>query len=412
MDKGTLWIDVTDFLKWNGNFTGFQHIQYNMARHLLGSGLPVKFFVYDQAKRQFVQTDFNPDDYANDGMRGNNDGGAVSPGLRHRLLAAAKRRTPHRVKHLAKTVLGSRQTASVAAGSPFAADDRVVVLGGIWHGTFAADMATQKQRIGFKFYHVVHDMIPVVCPQYVVADLPGVFAAYKEIIFSIADGLMANSQSSKRDALAFMKQKGITPPPFLVFRLADAPDKLTPTPVKQLQNQPFILSLGTVEGRKNHALLYYVYKRAIRQGVDMPVLAITGRIGWLIDDIKYIIEHDPAVNQKIIFLQGVSNSQRAWLLANCQFSVWPSFYEGWGMPIAESLAYGKLCISSDTSSMPEAGLNFCEYLSPYDLDGWAKAIVKYLDPKQRALLERHIRENYVITSWTTMCGQLTDFIRR
>jgi glycosyltransferase involved in cell wall biosynthesis len=408
-----VWIDVTDFLKWRGSFTAFQHIQYNMAKEYIASDYAVSFFVYDQLTRRFIEVAFDPDTASKNGIIGDNIQ-PVQP-----FSSAIKRFTPKIVKRAAKKALrmvgsdGVRQHKPLNT-SPFRSGDKVVVLGGIWHGTFADDLVQQKNKKHFKLIHIVHDMIPVVCPQYVVEDLPAVFASYKEKIFANADGLIINSQSSKRDALAFMEKRGIKAPPDVVFRLADQRDDgIEATEVPQLKNEDFILLLGTIEGRKNHALLYYAYKQAMRNNITLPKLVIAGRAGWLVDDILYTMKRDPELKDQIILLDlGVTNSERVWLYQNCLFTVWPSFYEGWGMPVAESMTYGKVCISTDVSAMPEIAPRLVETFSPYEPSECLKLIVKYTDAKVRQKRESEIKESYKTTTWHEMFLIISSFIAK
>lgn len=416
MSYSRIWIDVTDFLRWKGALTGFQHIQYNMAREYLASGRDVHFFVYNEGKRLFEEVAFDPETVARSGIIGDSSTASESRSLAgRRVLSALKRRTPARLKEAAKKVLGSSApalggAATTSGGAPFGEEDVVLVLGGIWHGTFAADMAAEKARTHFTFVHIVHDMIPVRVPGFVVEDLPAVFAAYKDTIFRIADGLIINSQSSKRDAELFMKERRIAVPPSKVFRIADEPGNEKPRKPDSVKPGEFILSVGTIEGRKNHMLLYYAYKQAMRDGVALPLLVMAGRDGWLTDDLRYMLTHDPDMKDKIILCGGVTNAELAWLFDNCLFTVWPSFYEGWGMPVAESMAHGKVCLSSDTSSMPEIAPQLVEYFSPYNAKECLDLMVKYLHEPTRQDKERRISNAYKVTTWRDMYVSISDFI--
>ena len=71
-----------------------------------------------------------------------------------------------------------------------------------------------------------------------------------------------------------------------------------------------------------------------------------------------------------------SDAELAFLYRNCRFTVFPSLYEGWGLPIGESLWFGKLCIASKTSSMPEVGGDLVDYVDPKDADSLQQAILR------------------------------------
>ena len=150
--------------------------------------------------------------------------------------------------------------------------------------------------------------------------------------------------------------------------------------------------------RKNHALLYYTYKLAHEQHVELPPIVIVGRRGWLSDDIYEVMTHDPQTKAKFVFLHDASDEELAWLYRHCQFSVYPSFYEGWGLPIGESLAYGVPCVASRASSMPEVAGELIPYFSPASADDCLQVITAMLRPGSIDEAKRTI-SRYQPTRW-------------
>src|SRR5215469_204319 len=92
--QGFVWIDVTDFLRWKGALTGFQHIQYNIAKQYIVAGRDVKFFVYDQALRAFAEVPFDPDEIAKNGINTDEQETVAAVSFKRRAIGALKRRTP------------------------------------------------------------------------------------------------------------------------------------------------------------------------------------------------------------------------------------------------------------------------------------------------------------------------------
>lgn len=172
----------------------------------------------------------------------------------------------------------------------------------------------------------------------------------------------------------------------------------------------FLLCVGTIENRKNHMLLYQTYKLAAERNVELPQLIIAGGRGWLSDDVQYLINHDPAVAKKIVIIYSPSDSVLSWMYQNCLFTVYPSLYEGWGLPVAESLAYGKVCVSSGISSMPEIAGDLLTYFSPNSTDECLKALQGMLDAKARQKAEDRIKQSYRATSWKDTYDQVVDAI--
>jgi hypothetical protein len=77
-------------------------------------------------------------------------------------------------------------------------------------------------------------------------------------------------------------------------------------------------------------------------------------------------------------LHDINDQSLEWLYKNCLFTVYPSLYEGWGLPVAESLVHGKFCIASDGGSLPEVAPGYVEYINPLDFMGWYKALKRYI----------------------------------
>jgi glycosyltransferase involved in cell wall biosynthesis len=183
------------------------------------------------------------------------------------------------------------------------------------------------------------------------------------------------------------------------FRLGDDPFGDEAKSIKPDKNIPkeYFLSVGTIEARKNHALFYYVYKSAKAQKINFPKLVIAGKRGWLTEDIQKLIEKDPDVNRQIIIIDKIDDNALAWLYQNAALTIFPSFYEGWGLPVAESLMCGKVTLASNTSSIPEVGLANVDYFSPYSTNELMELMVKYSNSAKRIKREKEL--NYIKTAW-------------
>ena len=180
-----------------------------------------------------------------------------------------------------------------------------------------------------------------------------------------------------------------------------------PTKPDIVTHDDYILIVGAVERRKNHALLAQVYKLAQEKSIDLPHLYIAGGIsGWLVDDLIHRLSHDDYLKKKITLLGRVSDNELHWLYMNTRLVVFPSFYEGWGLPIAESLAYGKVTLSSDTSSMPEVGGQYADFFSPYSAESLLKLLVTYQDDKKLRKRAAQIKQGFKATSWGESLKQL------
>ncbi len=153
-----------------------------------------------------------------------------------------------------------------------------------------------------------------------------------------------------------------------------------------------MLNVGTVEVRKNPILLYQIYKLAKQRNIELPPLYIVGRKGWLTDEAVYQITYDQDVCNKIFLKHDINDAEMSWLYQNCEFFLFPSYYEGWGLPVAEAAHFGKMSIASNTSSIPEVVGEAAVYASPYDAALWLKLITSMLSIDNRQPYERALRK--------------------
>ncbi len=431
-----IWIDLTDLRAWSGHHTGIQRVVYHLA-YGYSKREDVRFFFYNDARRIFVETQFiplteDPGSSAADmapSLKGRLKQKAVQTarGLAHRAPESWRRAilTPenknrlrhnyHRGRHfLSKLRRSTIDRGPVGPEAVFSAGDTVLIMGKAWdYPNLMPDLGVLRRSLHFKLVQVIYDLIPSLHPHLFG---PGLFRQYTQHMFEVAansDGLVAISKSSKRDMERFCKELRLPVPPIGIMRLGDDVMSAAPHPgsVGSLEAGEYILCVGTLEVRKNHALLYSVWKLAKLRGIELPKLVIVGGRGWFTGDVIYALEHDPDVRDQIQIVSGISDSQLTWLYQNCRLTVFPAIYEGWGLPIAESLAYGKLCLPSSTSSMTEIAGDLLEYFEPFDAAACLNLIVKYLDKPVLASKEAEIASKYHPTSWDTTYEQFDTFVR-
>ena len=157
---------------------------------------------------------------------------------------------------------------------------------------------------------------------------------------------------------------------------------------KQLPER-YILFLGTLEPRKNVAGLLEAYARLRQLDEDAPQLVIAGAQGWY---YQSIFERVRARNLEpyVTFAGYVSREEQPLWYAASELFVYPSVYEGFGMPVAEALACGTPTITSNVSSLPEAGGPVALQVNPGDVEALAYAMQSSLadeTARSRALRE-------------------------
>ncbi len=114
---------------------------------------------------------------------------------------------------------------------------------------------------------------------------------------------------------------------------------------------PFLLFVGTLEPRKNLVRIIQAFERIAENHSD-HLLVIAGKFGWHCEEIIAAMENSP-VRARIRHLGFVTETQKHALLTTCKMLVYPSLYEGFGLPVLEAMVHGTPVITSNLSSMPE-----------------------------------------------------------
>ena len=164
----------------------------------------------------------------------------------------------------------------------------------------------------------------------------------------------------------------------------------------------YILSVGTLQPRKNTARLIEAFAkiRKSKKYADSDLmLVVVGKKGWLYEDILSAPERF-GVTESVKFLDFVSDEDLISLYKNAQCYVFPSLYEGFGLPVLEAMKFDCPVITSNVSSLPEAAGDAALYVDPLDIEDIAKKIQKVLEDKdlRRGLIKKG-REQVKKFSW-------------
>ncbi|NGM86015.1 glycosyltransferase family 4 protein [Parapusillimonas sp. SGNA-6] len=136
----------------------------------------------------------------------------------------------------------------------------------------------------------------------------------------------------------------------------------------------FWLNVGTIEPRKNQRCLAEAYARYIRLGGQPMPLVLAGGKGWLMEDFHRELE-DFGIAEHVIMTGYVSDEELIWLYRNCYANLYPSLFEGFGLPVLEGMQFGAPTLASRTSSIPEVAGDAAILLAPEDVEAWGQAML-------------------------------------
>jgi glycosyltransferase involved in cell wall biosynthesis len=164
------------------------------------------------------------------------------------------------------------------------------------------------------------------------------------------------------------------------------------------QNQPFFLAVGTLEPRKNLRRLLSAYRRYVDQTPEPKPLVLAGGQGWMEADLNAYID-GLQIQDHVQVLGYVSDATLRWLYRHCWAFIYPSLYEGFGLPVLEAMAAGAATITSQTTSLPEVGGDAALYIDPLEEASITKALQQVEDREYRNCLRERCQHQSQRFAW-------------
>lgn len=325
---------------------------------------------------------------------------AARPGLAG-LAGLAPRLGWRRLRHAGVTLRG-------ALSRPCFADlvrpgDVILNLGSSWSDAgFPGAMQALARRHRMRVAVLVHDIIPLSQPEYANAKWTPGFRDWFDGMAGVWDQVLTPSRWTAGQVSARLRAAGQRVPPISTVRFGAGFTRPVAAPPVPLAERRHVLSVGTIEGRKNHALLVEVWRRLIaRHGPDrVPDLVFAGRWGWQVDALAATLRETGHLGGKVRIVTGPTDDALAVLYHGARYTAFPSFCEGWGLPVGESLSYGRHCIASNATAIPEAGEGMIELHDPASVeDALALHERAILDDEHLMACEARIRESWTPTGW-------------
>ncbi|MEM7526495.1 MAG: glycosyltransferase [Pseudomonadota bacterium] len=265
--------------------------------------------------------------------------------------------------------------------------------GGTWlnvgHENIAAPLLAALRGVGVRSFVMIHDLIPITHPQFARQDAARRFRARLEAALG-ADRHLYNSHATGQAVDQYAAEERRERPLGDVLPLGISPLSSPPPPPTQQKTVEKVpvppaghfVQLGTIEGRKNHALTLAIW-RELNEAEPRdraPHLHIVGRRGWAAERVAAMLDHEPMIGRTVFEHASLDDEAVAKLLVSARALLMPSFAEGYGLPVAEALAARVPVIASDLPALREVGGAAPEWLDPHDPQAWRAAIRDYARP--------------------------------
>ena len=280
--------------------------------------------------------------------------------------------------------------------------DVLFSAGSGWAHGDASALAAERQRAGFRHAALCYDLIPITHPQFWYPAVARVVRDYWLTTLASTDLVVVNAASIADDVRQFARLNGMAPPPTVVLPLGFDQPRAQSAPLPAgLEAERYVLFVSTVEPRKGHSTLLGAWRMLLARGVPQRhrfTLVFVGRIGWMVDDVLALLGEDWLGSVR--HLTHVDGAALEALYAGAAFCVYPSIYEGFGLPVIEAFARGKAVLAASGGALSEtvAGLSPC--LPPNNPAVWAAALEDWItEPAGRAPWEALIARDFAHPTW-------------
>jgi len=295
--------------------------------------------------------------------------------------------------------------------------DVLLLLDSSWHMDIWRSVAKAKKN-GAVVILVLYDIIPVTHPEFCEAPLIPAFGKWFESALEFVDGFIAISATVKNDFSTFVENQygpghGKKIDFFHLggdFNVAQIKEDSVRDKIRRVfDERSTYLMVSTLEPRKNHSYLLDTFDGLWAKGIDVN-LCFIGRVGWKVDDLLERIKSNSEYQRRLFFWSDIDDVELAYCYQHASMLVFPSFIEGFGLPIIESLGHGLPVLASDTPIHKEVGLDHIGYFDladPGSLENQIEGIEKNGIPD--ALM---VDPDYRWQDWESSTRMLLDKINK
>ena len=284
----------------------------------------------------------------------------------------------------------------------------------VWNSELKRDTLYKKlKNHNYKIVNFIYDLIPLIHPNYLYTQTQQNFPTFLDAVFTHSDQVFFNSTSSKTDFLNLKKERKIKRDmktdilPLGADFTSTKPNQI----IKQNQNtkptqshqtlltKPYLLFVGTLEPRKQQPQVLKAFETLQKTYPNLNLIFI-GRVGWNVEPFIKTLQTHPLINKNLHHLQNIDDHTLTMFYKNAFIVTYISDYEGYGLPIVESLSYANITITSKNSSMYEVGQDFADYILKNTQDELISMVSSYIqNPKTYKSKKEYIKNHYKTPSW-------------
>lgn len=284
----------------------------------------------------------------------------------------------------------------------------------VWNSSYKRDILYKKlKQNNFKICNFIYDLIPILFPQFLHEKTKQTFTPFLKALYQYSDMVFFDSNSALNDFENIKKDFNITRDidtkvVYLGSNFLSTTQEIQ-TKYNHLLSKKYILFVGTIEPRKEQYLALEAFEDIYKTNSNLHIIFI-GKIGWNVNSFINKINNHPLKDKNIYHLQDINDITLALFYQNAFIVTYLSKYEGYGLPIVESLQYGNITITSNNSSIPEVGTNYVSYINNSSKTELIDNISLYLKDKTAYKIKKdYIKNFYILPSWDKFYNSITSF---
>ncbi len=273
-----------------------------------------------------------------------------------------------------------------------------------------------KQK-GVKIVTLIYDIIPITHPQFCHETTTMNFMVYLGANLQYADLIITSANATSKainemtDRLGIERKRIVVIPlgsdftkKKTVFKLENRIDRT----VKRIAQGKYILMVGTIEPRKNHSLLV----DALEDGLaDLGITVVfAGRMGWNMKEFERRLRNHKWLNQKLFFIRKPDDATVDYLYKHAFLVAFPTFNEGFGLPMIEAFERGTPVAASDIEVLHEVAGEYADYFNPYEKEDFIRCVKDLLEDPKRYQKKKEALKKFVPVTWDKVAKDMTEVL--
>ena len=367
---GSRLLDVTRSLRRAGRVaTGVDRVEIAYLDQFLTDEIP--FFALARTALGYVLLDRDGAQTFRDKLAGDLPWGA--PSMLSRLVMGRDRALVRAESDLRRLAVGRAIPANLGKMLQALLPDTFAYYN-VGHSNLTDRMLKSVKSAGGGIHVLVHDVIPLEFPQFQRAGTVAPFRAKIDRVARLADRVIYNSHDTRQRSEAFMRLAGRVPDAIVAHLGVTIPQPdLKALPSSLPPSEPYFVTVGTIEPRKNHAFLLDLWAQ---MGTEAPLLLICGSRGWNNAAVFDRLDQLPR-DGKVREVSGLSDPALAALVAGASGLLFPSLAEGFGLPAVEAMALKTRVLCNDLPVFREVTDDKAVYAPVSDGYLWTSTIKEW-----------------------------------